>query len=220
MILLDVTIKLLTILIAVVGGFWALSKFIIERGIVPAAELDIQCTPLGRRGDNPILEFLVIVSNVGGPILVPQGIRIRIKTLGDTKASLYGDKDKRGRLRFTQLLQEQHIMESKDSALPAPKSTEKKRERDEFIELIPPVREDTQEKNNTFVQPGVKQKYTFVTAVEPDVEFVHATVKFNYNVEFQSLARKVLAISKRVGLIQYDLDSIKQPHSVERAFKI
>ena len=76
------------------------------------------------------------------------------------------------------------------------------------------------QENHTFVQPGVNQKYTFVTAIEEDISFLHVTAMFDYVVRFKRISRFFLNTSKLLGLIQFDLESIDQPHSVERAFNV
>jgi len=194
--ILDIILKLLGILIAGIGGLWALTKHIIERGLIPAAELDIECEVLSEKGNQKIVELTVIILNRGNSVLVAEKIRLKLKTLksGDG-LSLYDDRKKFGRLRFP------HSAASNVTA---------SKENTSFL-LVP---------HDTFVQPGVSQKYAFITTVDQSTELIHAHAEFRYAQKPLVIQNGILEISRKMGLIQYSLQHIYQPHTIQKGFNV
>jgi hypothetical protein len=73
----------------------------------------------------------------------------------------------------------------------------------------------------TFVRPGVDQVYTFVTSVPEACTYVLVWASFDH-VQRQPnrLQGVVLALSRHLGLIQYDLKRAEIPQNAERVFKV
>lgn len=196
---LNIFIKILFALGSIIGGLWALTKYVIERGLVPAAELDLDCNVVGHKGKSKIIEMTVRIINKGSSILVAKDICLRLKTIEkDSTLSLYSDAQKYGRLRFPNSL---------SRAFAEDEEAHKK----ETFELVP---------HDTFVQPGVDQKYSFVTRISEDSEFLHAHAEFQYAQKPTRFQKRILWISRRMGLIQYTLHHIYEPHTIQKVFNV
>lgn len=197
--ILDFSLKLIATIAAFVGGFWALTKYVIERGLVPAASLNIECEVIGEKAENKIIEVTVHITNQGSSVLVAKDIRLIFKTIGEKdELILYSDDKKYGRLRFPDPLNKTIENEAKEKTIVP------------FL-LVP---------HDTFVQPGVDQKYSFVTTISKKVEFVHAHAEFQYAQKPKAIQNAVLKISRKTGLIQYSLEHIYCPHTIQRVFNV
>ena len=196
---------------AVIGGIWALSKHIIERGLVPAAELDLDCEIVGRKkGGHPnndlnrksdlkIVELTVHIHNKGSAVLIAKEVGLVVKCLRrEDTVQMYTDERKFGRLQFPHPLSDE---------ITASKKSREKRP----VRLVP---------HNTFVQPSVNQKYSFVTAMSNDVEFIHVHAEFQYAQKPKKLQNFILRLSRTIGLIQYSLHHIYQPHTIQKVFNV
>jgi hypothetical protein len=73
---------------------------------------------------------------------------------------------------------------------------------------------------DTFVQPGVDQTYTFVTALPPTAKYALIRASFRYQLKASKMQLATLRLSRKVGMIQYSLNHVKEPHTVERVFNI
>ena len=73
---------------------------------------------------------------------------------------------------------------------------------------------------NAFVQPGVDQRFGFVTALPAGVSMVLLWGAFEYAQQPSLLQRCLLWLSRQLGLVQFTLDHIERPHSVERVFEV
>ncbi|MCP4343211.1 MAG: hypothetical protein GY799_31140 [Desulfobulbaceae bacterium] len=194
--ILDPILKLLGVLIAGIGGLWGLTKYIIERGLVPAAELDIECDFLGEKEDQNIIELTFYIINKGNSVLVVEKIRLKLKTLqSKDRLSLYNDTKKLGRLIFPHSVS---------------KSLAPDEEKDSFL-LVP---------HDTFVQPGVVQQYSFITTVDKSTEFLHAHAEFRYAQKPLAIQNAILKVSRKMGLIQYSLKHIYEPHTIQKGFNV
>jgi len=195
----DVFLKFIATLGVAVGGLWALTKYVIEKGLVPAADLDLACNVLGEKEGKKIIEFTVHLVNKGSSIIVANDIRLVLKTI-NTKdhLSVYRDERKLGRLKFPNSLCKELTKDSEHKEC-------------EAFTLVPFA---------TFIQPAVDQKYSFVTTVSGDVEFVHAHAEFHCAQEPNVLQKKLIWISRKVGLMRYSLEHIDKPHTAQRAFSV
>lgn len=195
---LEIFLKVLALLGVFIGGLWALTKFVVERGLLPASELDVECKIVGEKENKKIIEITVVINNKGSSTLVAKNISLKLKTIctGDN-LSLYKDKRKFGRLQFPHSLSDDLTMHQN-------------KEHGAFL-LVP---------YNTFVQAGVCQKYSFVTSVSQNVEFIHAHAQFQYAQKPIFIQRGILWVSRQVGLIQYSLQHLYEPHTVQRAFNV
>jgi hypothetical protein len=69
--------------------------------------------------------------------------------------------------------------------------------------------------HDTFVQPGVSQTYTVVTAVPEDASFLLVHCQFEYAQRPTPIQNLSVALSRRLGLIQYTLEHVSEPHTIE-----
>ena len=105
---------------------------------------------------------------------------------------------------------------AQDSYAQGPKNEEstKKRRKQKVtrgIQVIP---------YDTFVQPGVSQKYTFITSLPITASFAQVWSSFEYAQSPSGTQKLVIRLSRALGLVQFSLHHITEPHTVERLFKI
>jgi len=197
--ILTFSLQFVATIAALIGGLWALTKYVIERGLVPAANLAIECEVIGEKSETAIIEMTVHIINLGSSVLVAKNIQLTLKTINSKDdLALYEDHKKYGRLRFSNTLNK--VIETGGG----------KRKLEPFI-LVP---------WDTFVQPGVDQKYSFVTTVSKEAEFLHAHAQFQYAQKPKTIQKAVLKVSRGIGLIQYSLEHIFSPHTIQRAFNL
>jgi hypothetical protein len=202
-----------------VTALWAYAKFILERGLLPPVQFNLDCKTIGLQTDRKVLEILLHLKNLGTSTLVATNIRVDVLYLDSTdEPSLFKDLEKPtfGRLRFPRSLRKE-LWRGDVAQTPAnPASclgenhvaeTGEKR----GIGIVP---------HDTFVQPGVDQVYTLVTAVPESTTYVLVWASFQYAQHPSLLQRFILFLSRRLGLIQFSLDHIKKPHTAERVFKV
>lgn len=207
----DFLMRLVAFLAALFGGLWALTTYIIERGLVPAAELDLSCEVVGKKsgtlktsgesnsGDFNIVEITIHIHNKGAAVLIANNIGLIVKYLTrEDGLKLYTDERKFGRLQFPHSLGHE-ITRKKNYQGQRP------------FKLVP---------HDTFVQPNVNQKYSFVTVVGADVEFIHVHGEFQYAQKPLKIQTLLLRVSRKIGLIQYSLHHIYQPHTIQKVFTL
>lgn len=71
-----------------------------------------------------------------------------------------------------------------------------------------------------FVQPGVDQIFTFVTGLPVAASYVLVHVEFCYVQNMTPWKKLLLKISKALGLVQFTLENVTYPHTLERVFNI
>ncbi len=74
--------------------------------------------------------------------------------------------------------------------------------------------------HDTFVQPGIEQVYPFTTAVPASAAFVRIWSSFRYEHKPSVVQRVMLRLGRRLGLLQYSLEHVTEPHTAERAFTL
>jgi hypothetical protein len=74
--------------------------------------------------------------------------------------------------------------------------------------------------NRTFVHPGVNHVYTLITAVPEKATFLVVKGQFFYVLCPSLLQSIALKIGRFLGLIQYSLNDVTKPHTIERAFRL
>ena len=196
---LDIILKLIAAIAALIGGLWALTKYVIERGLVPAAELDLECDIVGEKDELKIIEITVHIFNKASSVLVAEEIRLILKCIcKEDTTHIYDDERKFGRLQFPHSLSRDLTENRENTEI-------------ETLKLVP---------HDTFVQPNVDQKYSFVTAISNDVEFIHVHAEFQYAQKPKAVQDVVLRISRKIGLIQYSLQHIYKPHTIQKAFSV
>lgn len=196
--ILDTLLSLFTLLAGLIAGLWAYTKYVVERGLAPAAELGLDCSIIGEKESKKIIEVTIHLFNKGSSTLVAKDIQLKLKTIckGDA-LMLYRDEKKFGRLRF-------------DHSLSEDLAGLENNVREAFL-LVP---------HDTFVQPGVDQEYPFVTTIDSDVELLFAHAEFEYAQKPKNVQKMILWISRQLGLIQYSLHHIYKPHTVQRVFNV
>jgi hypothetical protein len=208
---LDLISGIVALVAGLIAGFWAYTKFVLERGLLPPVQFDIECEPRGLQGEKMVLEVLLHLKNLGSSTLVATNIRVDMRYLDATdEPSLFENPEKStfGRLRFPRSLQRDLLGGSENIA--AGDQTKKSN----HLDGIPILRYDT------FVQPGVDQTYTFVTAVPKSTTFVRVFSSFEYELHPSRFQRAILFLSRRFGLLQYSLDHVRAPHTAERVFRM
>ncbi len=208
-------IGILTLIAGFVGGLWVYTKFVIERGLLPPVQFDIECQFLNEVDDKRGVEILIHLKNLGSSTLVARNIRqdIRYTSSIHSKFELFTEGTLAGRLKFPGSLTAD-LDNTSDELLaqnhPAEPSAQAQKKQRGFAIMS----------YDTFVQPGVDQIYTFVTAIPADTEAVLTWCSFEYAQRPTPLQSFILKLSRSIGLIQYSLEHIQEPHKFERAFAI
>jgi hypothetical protein len=73
---------------------------------------------------------------------------------------------------------------------------------------------------DTFVQPGVEQIYSFVTALPPEASYLLARATFRYQLRPSPMQKGILWVSRKMGILQYSLHHVSEPHTIEKSFRI
>jgi hypothetical protein len=199
-------------------GLWAYTKYVLERSLLPPVQFDTECGVVGRQKERILLEVLVHLKNVGSSALVAKKIRLDLRYLDERdEVTLFDDPTKAafGRLRFPRSLPKDlasnrgapDVEHEAQDVSRAGGSGRKERG-------IPLVLYDT------FVQPGVDQAYPYVTTVPRSARFVLVWSSFQYAQRASQIQRVILLISRRLGLLQYSLTHVCEPHTMERVFPV
>jgi hypothetical protein len=252
----DVWLKWFGLLTAVVAAFWAHTKLIVERGLLPPSEFTVDCTVVGEHRGHRILEVLLQIKNLGSAALVVSNLRVDIRymngvesppnepwlfrnPLNDTFGSLCFPKSltrdvleftgdilvgKSGEVfeyegRFFEIDSRRRVVVGKgngstgETKAPAERAKAKKG-KERGGRGIPIVSYDT------FVQPGVSQAYSFVTALPGSASYILVYSSFRYGVHARYLERLTLRIARMLGIIQYSLAHVTQAHTAQRVFNL
>jgi hypothetical protein len=211
----DVVKELAAIIAALVAGFWAWSRFVIERGLLPPSEMNLDLQIVGSSDVSKVVEATIRIRNKGTSALIVTDLRIRLRYLNDDdRVDVIDDPTLAafGRVRFPHA----HVLNEVGATERAVKQVETVAHREsrlgsgEFL-LVP---------YDTFVQPGVEQPYSFVTALPAKSAYVLARASFRYEMRPSAMQLWFLRVSRRLGMLQYSLEHIRKPHTIERSFKI
>lgn len=232
---------LISLLTVVVAAWWTYTKFIVERQRFPSVEFNIDCQKIGQLGERWVLEVRLCLNNVGTTTLRVHNLRldVRYQPPGQNSAPampreerLYEDQlylrenHQAGRLYFPlSLIKEMGI--SPENLVPnkMPKGQQSKG----------PERRETKEKksipnecrgflvleDDTYVQPGVCQVYTFITTVPRKTQGVLLWGAFQHIRStsqgrwFQRLLRKSI---KQTEIAKNELKNVSKPHTAERTY--
>lgn len=183
----------------------------LERGLLPPTQFYIECKKIGVHKDKKALEILLHLKNIGTYTLVATNIRIDV---------MYIDSRDEGLAHFTDLIRDVDRM----GKLVFPHSIRK----DLGITKIPlkkPMRQIAERGiplvgYDTFVQAGIDQTYPFQIALPNSATMILVWSSFEYAQRPSSIQRLILLISRKLGLIQYSLSHIRQPHTTESMFNI
>lgn len=197
---LDIVIAAVTLIGLVLGALWAYTKFILERGYLPPVEFKVGCNVLGKQGNKHIVEVLLYLKNLGNSTLVATDIQTRVRYVDSSEeVTVMTDVAKAtfAHMCFPHVFSKSILGEQRDSP--------------SVIPIVP---------HDTFVQPGVNQVYTLVTALPQSATYMLVWAQFRYAQHPSRLQWFVIKLSRRLGLIHYSLDHVTKPHTTERAFKL
>lgn len=197
---LEIITSIVTVIAVVSGGLWAYTKFVVERGLIPPVEFTVDCNRLGTQHGKQLIEVLFHIENVGGSILVIKDYSAKIRYISsDEEIKLFRNPDdkKFGRANFPNV--QTRTWQPEQLNVPSE------------IPVVP---------HPTFVQPKVDQVYYLVTAVPQSASFLLVSGEFHYAKRPPWLQRKTIKLSRCLGLIQYSLDDVDEPHTVQRAFRL
>lgn len=204
---------LLTLIAAFTAALWAYTKFIIERGLLPPVQFGIECKSLDANAGKRIIEILIHLNNLGTATLVARNIRldIRYRSAEHGQPELFADGTQAGRLYFPgSVLGDLGIAPADLPPQTHPSKSSSPSPADQRGFAIMSY--------DTIVGPAVDQIYTFVTAIPADAEIVLTWASFKYAQRPSKFQNFALQISRSIGLIQFSLKHIQEPHTVERAF--
>jgi hypothetical protein len=208
---------ILGIVAGLVTALWAYIKFVVERGLLPSIQFDVECNRVGVQKGKLILNVEIHLKNLGSTTLIAKDIRLDIRYLSrchEAELVEKGEKDQAliGRLIFPASLKKDDL-KFEDQQLPLDYSEDKAgkstKRRYRGLVIMP---------YDTFVQPNVDQLYTYVTAVPQETTCVLVWSSFEYLRKLSWLLKLILAISKWMGLIQWTLKNIDRPHTITRVF--
>jgi len=220
-----VVASLSALIVGLVTALWAYSKFVIERGLLPPVQFWLECKDLGTRGDKTLLEISIHLKNVGNSTLIATKLRADLRYLEkDENLELSLDPDlyaRFGRAIFKGSLTKDLLDRADLPAVPEPppkqvkvrrsqkKSQEQERKRG--LSVMP---------HDTFVQSHVDQVYPFVTAIPSSTSHVLVWSSFRYAQRPRPLQKVILWVSRKLGLIQFTLEHVTEPHTTERVFEL
>lgn len=210
----DVAQGIFTLFATLLVGFWAWIRLVLERGLLPPSQMDIALRNLGSTEQATLVEIGVNILNKGSSALVVTDLRIRLRYLNaDDDIELIDDPARSafGRIHFTRA----HSLARRDSDK-EPKTTGQPKTEygsltgGEFL-VVP---------YDTFVQPGVSQSYTFATALPCNAKYLLARASFRYQLRPSGAQLALLVLGRRLGLMQYSLHHIREPHTSEKSFNL
>lgn len=212
--------ELILFLGLVAAAFLAYTKFVIERGIFPPAQFDIQCNTLGLQHNRVVLEVLIILKNIGSSVLIVNNLSVNLRYLINNDEPTFRDIKEPtdwyllGRLNFPHCLKEEaYYLSAVDPGVCSICSScsDDKDFPDHDLCILG---------HRTFVKPGVEQRYTYITSVPESASYVKILASFEYPKDHSLLKNFSMDLSRRLGLINYNLKKIKRRHTCERAFKV
>lgn len=198
---LDLVSGFAALLAGLATALWAYSKYIVERGLLPPAQFDVDCKFLGVQDTRKVMEVLIHLKNLGTSTLIVSNLRLEILYLDAEDQPCLFDNPAApafGRLQFPRSLQRDLHQVRQEGA---PRG----------IKVIP---------HDTFVQPGVDQIYPLTTTIPGSTSHVLIWSSFEYAQYPTAISRFLLSISRQLGLIQYSLDHVRKPHTTERVFQV
>ena len=185
--------RILTIMSLLISAFLIYTKLVIERGLFPPVEFYLKWIVHGEQKNRIIIEILPVLENKGTSILIVKNLRIEVRYLLREDPIRFFPNF-RGRLDFSRSLEDDLYLD--DSGR---------------FQVLP---------HDTFIKPGVKQTYSFITFIPNEASYVLLHSTFDYDKRTSLLQRYSLNLARHLGLINYTLENIFEPHSSEASFKI
>jgi hypothetical protein len=223
---------ILSIVVLIVTGFWAYARFVLERNALPSVQPELVCNVPGIQDNKKIIEILLHLKNIGSSTLVVKKIYVDLLyiTNNDQQLRLFGepdpkiekidpkDLDKFGILDFPHTLRKElGTIELKEESV---KPTQNKGTDTKGKDKTKPRGLPQSKGKVFFVQPGVDQIFTFVTGLPTTASYLLVHAEFRY-IQNRNLGRRLLLyITKKLGLIQFTLEEVEYPHTLERVFNI
>jgi hypothetical protein len=187
-----------------VGGLWAYFTFIFTRGILPPVEFSVNYQKIGVHKGYYLLQVIFAIKNLGVTPLVISNINARINYLNENdEVNIFRSNNLYGRVNICNSLGKWLLTGDTSNA------------NSRICSSIPIL------KSATFVQYGLKQEYTLITAIPESAVFLLVHGSFQYGAEgFQrnKFINFVYGIGKNLSLIQYSLKNVIEPHTAERLF--
>lgn len=205
--------KILTIIAAAVTALWVYTKYILEQGFLPPIEFYLTGEKVGQLDGKAIINVKVHLKNCGSTTLVARNIRLDVRYAKSDSNLIMKDKAS-GRTNFPKSVLKIHGVDPFELMPDKIKKDEEKmadwRRRNQRGFLVLP--------QDTFVQAGVSQAYSFVTHVEKDARAVLLWSSFEYAQKPSKWQRRIFQVSRYLGLIQYSLAHAEVPHTTEAVF--
>lgn len=166
-----------------VGAWWVYRRFIRTRERHAKIEFETGLRLIGRQDDKLIIEAIATLHNKG---LVRHTVSrfsgsVFILQAGDEV--VHGDKKTNYQLRLKKHNPEKPPQEPK-------KKGEKPDPEKQRIEWAP------DNWDGTFVDPGIRQQYTYLTQVPPDTTFISVHAKFYYNKKDFHTAQRTFSVQQ------------------------
>jgi hypothetical protein len=210
----DVVQGVITLIATFLVGLWAWVKLVLERGLLPPSQMDITVRNIGSTEEAILVEVGVNIQNRGSSALVVTDLRIRLRYLTtDDHIELVADpaRSSYGRISFLRAHAVKNGHSREDSNVKKqPEIQRVSLGSGEFL-VVP---------YDTFVQPGVNQNYTFATALPSAARYLLARASFAYQLHPSRGQLLVLRFGRFMGLMQYSLHHIREPHTIEKSFNL
>ncbi|MEL1243178.1 hypothetical protein AAEO56_02795 [Flavobacterium sp. DGU11] len=154
----DTIESILTSLAILIGGSWTFWKFILQREKYPKIQFDIDINFISFQDEKLLFEIILIIENVGlvRHEISSENFTLRIRYLRKS------DKIEQGTPEYNYQTNFHHLHEV------IPKSEIQRK-------IIP------ESWKNTFIDPGVSQKYSYITSLPDDTICLLVKSKFNYS---------------------------------------
>jgi hypothetical protein len=209
---------LFSLIAGLVTGLWAYTKYVLERGFLPPVKFYLTGEKVGTVNNKNIIDIKIHLHNIGSSTLIARNIRLDIRYIiaKNETLELFKDQRKAGRLSFPESVTKDAGVDP--SALIPIKIRKDERKLDYWLEQG--HRGFLVLENDTFVQAGVDQVYTFVTMVPGNALCCLAWCSFQYAQNLSSWQDLLSKISRKLGLIQYTLKHAIEDHTVEDVFWI
>jgi hypothetical protein len=229
----DVFQGLITVAATLIGGFWVWTKFVLERGLLPPSQMEIALRTLGSSESATLVELAVHIHNKGSSALIVNDLRLRLRYLNqDDEIGVIEDPEKSayGRVNFPHEYVLNRIGADRRDVKPRGKEDIQSGAKEEAKqEVKPAVKDDVPQlargeflivPYDTFVQPGVIQIYSFVTALPRISSYLLARASFRYQLRPSTMQLQILKVSRKLGMLQYSLHHVNVPHTIEKSFRV
>ncbi|GIG20014.1 hypothetical protein Cch01nite_07380 [Cellulomonas chitinilytica] len=208
--------QLVALVVVAVGALWAYTRYALERGLLAPATFDVDVVALGSdradAHDRRVVVAVLTLHNHGTSTLVLTNLRVDLRYLSAGAPIVLGTDPSHplfGRVLFTGSVRRD--VEPAAPAVDRAGGTTGPGRTGRGFRLL---------EHDTFVQAGVDQTYRFATSVPADARYVLAWGSFEYAQRPDRPQRALLRLSRRLGLIQYSLTHVVEPHTAETVVRL